>query len=106
MLHLGQRWPGGVGPPPCMPSELSLADAWSPPLVGRSNELTLLDGHLGGAGPPVLLLAGEPGIGKTRPLQETARLAGTQGWSVIQGGDASGPDLRRPEGARHAGIGC
>src|SRR5437899_3344104 len=38
--------------------------------VGRARELALLDRHLGGEGPPVLLLAGEPGMGKTRLLQE------------------------------------
>jgi len=75
------------GPSPSyLLSEPSLAGAESPPLVGRSTELTALDGHLGGAGPPVLLLAGEPGIGKTRLLQETCRRAGMQGLSVIQGG--------------------
>ena len=39
-----------------------------PPLVGRSRELVLLERHLAGEGPPLLLLAGEPGIGKTRLL--------------------------------------
>jgi transcriptional regulator with XRE-family HTH domain/REP element-mobilizing transposase RayT len=67
-------------------SEPTLADAQSAPLVGRSTELTLLDGHLGGAGSPVLLLAGEPGIGKTCLLQETSRQAVLRGWAVIQGG--------------------
>src|SRR5919201_6300188 len=41
-----------------------------PPLVGRTREVAFLERHLGGAGPPVLLLAGEPGIGKTRLLHE------------------------------------
>jgi transcriptional regulator with XRE-family HTH domain len=40
----------------------------SPALVGRTRELALLERHLGGQGPPVLLLAGQPGIGKTRLL--------------------------------------
>jgi len=35
-----------------------------PPLVGRARELDLLERHLMGAGPPVLMFAGEPGIGK------------------------------------------
>ena len=59
----------------------------SAPLVGRAPELALLEGHLGGAGPPLLLLAGEPGIGKSRLLQEAARRAvARQGWQVLQGG--------------------
>ena len=40
------------------------------PLVGRVRELLLLDQHRAGEGPSVLLLAGEPGMGKTRLLQE------------------------------------
>src|ERR671939_1219290 len=36
-----------------------------PPFVGRSRELALLEQHLAGAGPPLLLLSGEPGIGKS-----------------------------------------
>jgi tetratricopeptide (TPR) repeat protein/transcriptional regulator with XRE-family HTH domain len=67
-------------------------DAGSPglggpvPLVGRAQELALLERHLAGAGPPLLLLAGEPGIGKSRLLQETAWRAHTAGWSVLAGG--------------------
>jgi len=56
------------------------------PFVGRAGELDLLQRHLEGEGPPVLLLAGEPGIGKTRLLQEVARYAVAQGLSVLTGG--------------------
>lgn len=56
------------------------------PFVGRAGELDLLQRHLEGEGPPVLLLAGEPGIGKTRLLQEVARCAVAQGLSVLTGG--------------------
>ncbi len=63
------------------------------PLVGRRAELAALD-HLltgGDAGvgtvaAPLLLLAGEPGIGKTRLLQAAAQQAVGQGWSVLAGG--------------------
>jgi predicted ATPase/transcriptional regulator with XRE-family HTH domain len=56
------------------------------PFAGRLPELALLQRHLGGVGPPVLLLAGEPGIGKTRLLQEAARQAVARGLAVLTGG--------------------
>jgi transcriptional regulator with XRE-family HTH domain len=56
------------------------------PLVGRANEVALLEQHLEGAGPPLLLLLGEPGIGKTRLLQEAASQAHLQGWRILEGG--------------------
>ncbi|HZS93154.1 MAG TPA: AAA family ATPase, partial [Chloroflexota bacterium] len=57
-------------------------------LVGRGAELELLRRHLGGEGPPVLLFAGEPGIGKTHLLREAARLAPVLGWKALEGGCA------------------
>jgi tetratricopeptide (TPR) repeat protein len=56
------------------------------PLVGRGQELARLEQHLAGEGTPVLLLAGEPGIGKSRLLQEAAQEAREQGWVVLEGG--------------------
>src|SRR5919204_4049193 len=56
------------------------------PLIGRAHEIDLLERHLGGEGPPVLLLAGEPGIGKTRLLQQAAHRAHDCGWRVLEGG--------------------
>jgi transcriptional regulator with XRE-family HTH domain len=58
----------------------------APPFVGRAQELALLDRHLAGQGPPLLLFAGEPGIGKTRLLIEAASRARAQGWCVLHGG--------------------
>lgn len=55
------------------------------PLVGRAQELMQLDQLLTG-GPPVLLVAGEPGIGKSRLLQEGIERAKRQGWTVLPGG--------------------
>jgi tetratricopeptide (TPR) repeat protein len=60
-------------------------------LVGRRAELALLAQHLmvdreGTSLPPVLLLAGEPGIGKTRLLQEAAHQGRAAGWAVLDGG--------------------
>ena len=56
------------------------------PLVGRDSELALLTRHLSGDGPPALLLAGEPGIGKSRLLGEAVARAGGYGWCVLEAG--------------------
>jgi hypothetical protein len=56
------------------------------PLVGRDLELSILEGHVAGDGPPFLLLSGEPGIGKTRLLQEAGSLADLHGLRVLAGG--------------------
>ncbi len=56
------------------------------PFVGRKRELTLLEQHLGGEGPPLLLLAGEPGIGKSRLLHAALPRALTLGLQVLAGG--------------------
>ena len=56
------------------------------PLVGRTPELRVLKQHLAGKGTPLLLLAGEPGIGKTRLLQEAARWGREGGRTVLHGG--------------------
>jgi transcriptional regulator with XRE-family HTH domain len=58
----------------------------TPPFVGRAAELALLERHLGGEGPSVLVLAGEPGIGKTRLLHAAAPRAVSHGLTVLEGG--------------------
>ena len=67
------------------------------PLIGRASEQAILEQHLAGEGPPLLLIAGEPGIGKTRLLQEaSAQAAGLQlnvlRGSVLSPGDADSLD--------------
>jgi tetratricopeptide (TPR) repeat protein/transcriptional regulator with XRE-family HTH domain len=57
-----------------------------PHLVGRAQELDAIAHHLVGQGPPMLVFAGEPGIGKTRLLREVARIAPAAGWVVLEGG--------------------
>jgi len=56
------------------------------PLAGRDAEMAQIRQLLAGAGPPVLLLAGEPGMGKTRLLEEAAARAAGGGWGVARGG--------------------
>src|SRR5215208_490274 len=58
------------------------------PLVGREAELAALLERLADAGRGeggVALLAGEPGIGKTRLLAELAARARREGWTVLAG---------------------
>ena len=54
------------------------------PFVGRVQELALLEQVLAD-GPPVLLVTGEPGIGKSRLLQAGIERAQAQGWTVLMG---------------------
>jgi tetratricopeptide (TPR) repeat protein/transcriptional regulator with XRE-family HTH domain len=74
------------GEPTVVPLRLPAASTSLPPLVGREQELKRLARHLAGEGPPLLLLAGEPGIGKSRLLDEVQHQASQGGWSVLQGG--------------------
>jgi tetratricopeptide (TPR) repeat protein/transcriptional regulator with XRE-family HTH domain len=55
------------------------------PLLGRTEELNRLLKHLAGEGTPILMLTGEPGIGKTRLLNEVMIQASKQGWTVLEG---------------------
>jgi transcriptional regulator with XRE-family HTH domain/tetratricopeptide (TPR) repeat protein len=58
----------------------------APPFVGRARELALLERHLAGEGAPLLLLAGEPGIGKSRLLHAALPRATARGLAVLHGG--------------------
>jgi len=55
-------------------------------LAGRDAEMTQIRQFLAGAGPPVLLLAGEPGMGKTRLLEEAASRGASGAWGVARDG--------------------
>lgn len=55
-------------------------------LAGRVQERTRLGRHIAGEGPPLLVLMGEPGFGKTRLLQEGTIIGQQQGLSILTGG--------------------
>jgi tetratricopeptide (TPR) repeat protein/transcriptional regulator with XRE-family HTH domain len=69
-------------PAPRRPQRTMSADL---SLVGRIQEWAALERHLTGGGPPVFFLAGEPGIGKTRLLEEAAGYAPRVGLNVLAG---------------------
>jgi tetratricopeptide (TPR) repeat protein/transcriptional regulator with XRE-family HTH domain len=76
---------GTLPPEPPAPPRSSLPDAPLLPLVGREAELTRLDRFLAGEGPPLLVLSGEPGIGKTRLLREAEARAAARDMPVLRG---------------------
>ena len=59
-------------------------------LIGRGNDLAVIDGFLGqvAAGGGVLLLSGEPGVGKTVMLDVAAETAAAAGMRVLRAGGA------------------
>jgi transcriptional regulator with XRE-family HTH domain len=59
--------------------------AYPPPLIGRAHERTIVQHHLTGLGSPLLVVAGEPGIGKTRLLQEAANMARALRMTIVSG---------------------
>jgi transcriptional regulator with XRE-family HTH domain/tetratricopeptide (TPR) repeat protein len=76
--------PGAATPLPAAiwPAPLAPGGA-PPPLLGRAHDLARIERHLAGDGPPVLLLSGEPGIGKSRLLYEAAERAPAAGWTLL-----------------------
>jgi predicted ATPase/DNA-binding XRE family transcriptional regulator len=68
------------------PGQAAFTTVTAPPFVGRAHEIALLEEQFTGQGPPVLVLAGEPGIGKSRLLQAAAARALGHGLRVLAGG--------------------
>ena len=64
---------------------LDAASTGGAPLIGRARELAAVDMLLTSGAPPVLLLTGEPGIGKTRLLEELKNLASARKIRVLYG---------------------
>ncbi len=80
------RWPASAPGVPSASEPGATSHSTRVPLAGRLDELAQLEQHLVGSGPPLLLLAGEPGIGKSRLLSEAAERANARGWTVLAGG--------------------
>ncbi len=85
LLEAAARKPGAPAVQTAGGSMSSPPSAPPLPFVGRAQELALLD-QLLADGPLVLLVAGEPGIGKSRLLQVGIQRAQAQGWTVLPGG--------------------
>jgi tetratricopeptide (TPR) repeat protein/transcriptional regulator with XRE-family HTH domain len=90
-LAAAQRWTTpssrGLAGAPSLPPATDLSTL----LVGREREMAVLGQFLAGRlemspAPPVLLVAGEPGIGKTSLLQAFTRHAAAAGWRLLAGG--------------------
>ena len=86
--------PGGGSPPSrgnaasWHPGDMA-ARATSPVLVGRTEELAVLEAALGPSGrggPSVVLIGGEAGVGKSRLVSEFAARASAAGARVLTGG--------------------
>jgi DNA-binding SARP family transcriptional activator len=83
----GGRAEARPAPPEFPAAARARATAAGPALVGRDAELGQLLTALDEArtGPRVVLVEGEPGIGKTRLIEEVAAEAGAQGATVLWG---------------------
>src|SRR5215212_892170 len=58
------------------------------PFVGRQPEIDVLQEQLEAARsgtPGLVLISGEPGVGKTRLIRELSERAASQGWTVLFG---------------------
>jgi tetratricopeptide (TPR) repeat protein/transcriptional regulator with XRE-family HTH domain len=77
---------------------VSAVGVWRPdesartPFVGRAHDLALIDRQLSNGGPALLMMAGEPGMGKSRLLGEAASRAVAREWTVLESG------CQRPSG--------
>jgi tetratricopeptide (TPR) repeat protein/transcriptional regulator with XRE-family HTH domain len=70
---------------PAQPERARRMTAPNPRLIGRAHEVDLIASHLSASTAPLLVLSGEPGIGKTRLLREAITLAQMRGAAVLTG---------------------
>jgi tetratricopeptide (TPR) repeat protein len=85
--------------------ETLLARVHSAPLIGRGAILeearrAFIRIEAGEPGPPVWLLRGPPGSGKSRLLAELRALAQARGWCAAEAAAGSGPEPLSPPGRR------
>jgi len=78
------RW-STPAPPRLVDDVAAAARARAAPFVGRAEELAVVERLLDGAGAPLLAILGEPGIGKSRLLDQATTRAGDAGWAVLRG---------------------
>ena len=100
-VALGVAAPTRAAPSPPRPATPEPATKAGTPLIGRDVELdrlrALVDSAQTGVAPGLALLAGDPGIGKSRLLDELARHARGRGVTVLVG-RAFQPEMVRPYG--------
>lgn len=88
-------------------ADVPVASAPTLALAGRDRELAELRRHLRGDGPSLLFFTGEPGIGKSRLLDEARRFAAGAGTPLLSGACRRGGDPYAPivdALARHARL--
>jgi transcriptional regulator with XRE-family HTH domain len=89
------RTASAVGPTSLSTNRLSVVRR-EVPLIGRAPELAAVRELLWGREPGLLVLSGEPGVGKTRLLAEASRIAAAGGLPVLSGHCRRGADPYAP----------
>ena len=72
----------GAGSQPSWSPLASVTSLW--PIVGRGEELAVCEACLQGGGTPGVVVAGAPGVGKTRLVREVLAAAEELGWVTVR----------------------